>query len=55
MKKLFFLFCLIPTVALGQDTIRVGDPFERFSMLELGTKKDLVYSSMNGKVLGLSV
>lgn len=39
----------------AQDTLRVGHQFKNFSQLEMGTKKDLVYSEFQGKAVGMAL
>lgn len=56
MKKLLIILLIInANLILAQDTIRVGHPFKNFDQLEMGTKKDLVYSSFQDKVVGMSL
>ena len=56
MKKISFLILIIICASsFAQDTIRVGHEFKRFDQLELGTKTDAVYNTIDGKIRGLSM
>jgi len=55
MKKLLTIIFIGATLSLqAQDTLRVGHQFRHFDQLEMGTKKDLVYSEFNGKLAGMA-
>jgi hypothetical protein len=53
--RLLFLLLLIPSLAIAQDTIRVGHRFKNFNQLEMGTKRDAVYNSLDGEVKGMAL
>ncbi len=55
MKKILFAICLLPHLMAAQDTIRVGHTFRNFDQLELGTKRDAVYSSYKGRIISLTM
>jgi hypothetical protein len=56
MKKITLLILLSTYCSTcAQDTIRVGHEFKQFSTLELGTKTDAVYNTVDGKIRGLSL
>lgn len=56
MKRIIILFTLVlPLYAFGQDTLRVGYEFRDFSRLEMGTKRDLVYTEINGRLLSMTI
>ena len=44
------LLLLTGLVAFGQDTLRVGHQFRAFKSLERGVQRDIIYTSINGKV-----
>lgn len=57
MKKIVVIILLIVVgqSLSAQDTIRVGHKFRNFKNLEMGTKRDVIYSSLNGQMRSLLI